>query len=188
MLKRIRLALLLAAVLAVPAVSHAGSITFAAGVSQIVEGPSTYTFTFAAPVVPGLYTSATSIGSLTLTPGPSGEATVDVSAVHPTYISGTGFFGAVSTNLGVDQGTAPCVAIRGLPMTCDFPLLSNSFALTFFDSMQAQLTFQLTGAGAVVAWNSTVTLDQSSSSVPEPATALLFGMGALAAARARRRR
>ena len=107
--------------------------------------------------------------------------------MDPAYMSGTGMFGAVGTNLGVDQGTAPCVAIRGLPITCDFPLLINTFAPAFFDGMQSRLTFQLTGAGAVLAWTGAVTLDQSSSSVPEPATALLVGMGALAAARARRR-
>jgi hypothetical protein len=187
MLRALRVSLLLAAALTVPAVSHAASINFGAGVTQIVPGPTTYSFLFSTPIVPDFYSSATSVAELILTPGPGGEATVEVSAVHPTYLSGNGRFGAVSVSLGVDLGTAACVAVRG-PITCQFPLLTNTFAPTFFDGLEALLTFQLTGAGAVAQWTGAVTVGQSTATAPEPGLLLLAASGMVVAVRARRRR
>lgn len=185
MLRKLRVALLCAAMIFVPAVGHAAYIDFAVSVTQLVAGPTTYSFLFGSPVLPGFYDSASSIGELTVTPGPGGEASVAVSAIYPAFISGYGMVGAASTNLGVDQGTVTCTAVGGLPTTCQFPLLTASFAPTFYDGMEALLTFEVTGLGTLAAFTGRVTLEQSQA--PEPATVLLFGTAVLAAARARRR-
>ena len=186
MIKTLRLVLLLTTILAVPAISQAAMINLAVNVTQIVPGPTTYSFTFFSPVPAGSYSYASSVAELTLTPGASGEATVNVGGLYPTYLSGYGTVGAVETNLGVDLGIAPCVALRG-PVTCQFPLVSNTFAPTVYDGLQALLTFEVTGAGALASWTATVTLEETPpASAPEPATALLLATGLIVAARARR--
>jgi hypothetical protein len=188
MIKTLRLSLLLTTFLAVPAISQAAFINFGATVTPIVAGPTTYTFVFGAAVPPGLYSYATSVAELTLTPGLTGEATVDVGAVYPTYLSGYGMDGALSTNLGVDLGSAPCVALRD-PVTCQFALVSNTFAQSFYDSLQAQLTFRVTGQGATAVWTGSVTLESSPpANAPEPATLALLATGMMVASCARRRR
>ena len=188
MIKTLRISLLLTTLLAVPAISHAAFIDLGVGVTQLVPGPTTYAFLFGTPATPGFYSYATSVAEVTLTPGPSGEATVDVSALYPTYLSGYGMLGAASTNLGVDLGSTPCVALRG-PVTCQFPLVSNTFAPAFYDGLEALLTFDVTGAGAIASWTARVTLESSPpANAPEPATMLLLATGMMVASCARRRR
>ena len=188
MMKTLRLSLLLTSFLAVPAISQAAFINLAVGVTQIVPGPTTYSFLFGTPVTPGLYSYATSVAEVTLTPGVSGEATVDVSAVYPTYFSGYGMDGAISTNLGVDLGSTPCVALRD-PVTCQFALVSNTFAPTFYNGLQALLTFQVAGEGAIANWTASVTLESNPpANAPEPATLALLATGMMVASCARRRR
>jgi hypothetical protein len=188
MMKTLRLSLLLTTFLAVPAISQAAFINFGAGVTQIVPGPTTYSFVFGTPIPPALYSYATAVAEVTLTPGSTGEATLEVSAVHPTYLSGYGMDGAVATNLGVDLGSTPCVALRD-PVTCQFALVSNTFAPTFYDGLQALLTFQVTGDGAIVNWTGSVTLENSPpANAPEPTVLALLATGMVVASRARRRR
>lgn len=188
MMKTLRLSLLLTSFLALPTISHAAFINFGATVTSIGAGPTNYTFLFDTPITPGIYSYATSVAELTLTPGVAGEATVNVSAFYPTYVSGYGTLGAVPANLGVDLGNTPCVALGG-PVTCQFPLVANTFAPAFYDGLEALLTFQLTGAGAIAAWTGSVTLESNPpANAPEPATLALLATGMMVASCARRRR
>ena len=170
-------------------------ITFGAATTNVVAGPITYAFLFGTPIVPGFYDTASSTGGVSVSNTPGGDITVDNSAVYPTYISGYGTVGAVPTNLGVDLGTDPCAALGpGLATTvCGQGTVSNSFAPTFYDNLEALLTYTQTGLGTA-AWSGTVSLDVSrpGTSVPEPVTVTLlavsaFALGAVGIARRRRR-
>jgi hypothetical protein len=159
-------------------------ITFGATTTNQVDGPVTYAFLFGTPIIPGFYGAATSSGTVTFTSAPSGaSSTIATGGIYPTYISGYGTVGAVPTNLGVDLGTAPCAG----GSTCNQGTASNTFPLTFYDNLEALLTYTQTGTGSVASWTGEVTLTETLA-VPEPATLLLFGAGALALMRNRRAR
>src|SRR5687768_17586800 len=120
-------------------------ISFGTTTTNLVAGPVTYSFLFGTPVVPAFYSTATSTGGVTVTNGASGTATVDNSAVYPTYISGYGTLGGVPVlNLGVDLGTDPCTAGPGAPFTvtetCNQGTTGNAFAPVFLDDLEALLT------------------------------------------------
>lgn len=161
-------------------------ITFGATTTNILPGPNTYAFLFGTPIVPGFYASATSNGSISVTNGVGGTATVDNSDVYPTYVSGYGTNGAFATNLGVDLGTAPCVA-SGAPATvttsCPQGTASSSFAPTFYDNLEALVTYTQSDIGSVVSVSGGVTIEGAEvggpggTVVPEPASLLLLGTG-----------
>ena len=157
-------------------------ISFGATTTNLVAGPVTYAFLFGTPVVPGFYNHATSTGSVTVTNGLGGTTTVDNSAIYPTYISGYGTVGGAPTNLGVDLGTGPCVAGPGTPFTvtttCSQGTTSSTFAPTFYDNLEALLTYTQDDIGSVASWSGAVTLD-TVRAVPEPASLLLLGIGGL---------
>jgi len=152
-------------------------ITFGATTTNGAGGPITYAFLFGTPIVPGLYTNATSTGGVSVTNGARGNTTVTTSGIHPTYISGYGTVGLTPTNLGVDLGTAPCNA-SGIPFTvtttCHQGSTASSFAPTFYDNLEALLTYTQDDTFSVASWSGAVTL---TSTVPEPATIGLFGIG-----------
>jgi len=167
-------------------------ITFGATTTNLVAGPVTYAFLFGTPIVPGFYNTASSTGGVSVTNSPGGAFTVDNSVIFPTYISGYGTVGLVPTNLGVDLGTAPCTAPGPALSTtvCSQGTASNTFAPTFYDNLEALLTYTATGLG-VASWTGGVTLDDDPS-VPEPATLTLlavssFALGVVGLARRRRR-
>lgn len=151
-------------------------ITFAASTTNVIAGPVTYAFLFGTPIVPGLYGAATSSGSVTFTDGPDGASSIATGSIYPTYISGYGTLGLAATNLGVDLGTASCAG----GSTCNQGTASNTFPPTFYDNLEALLTYTQTGNGSVASWSGRVTLTEALVAVPEPATFLLFGAGALA--------
>jgi hypothetical protein len=153
-------------------------ISFGATTTNLSGGFTTYAFLFGTPIVPGFYNGATSTGGVTVTDGVRGNTTVTTSGVHPTYISGYGTVGLAPTNLGVDLGTAPCNA-SGAPLAvttvCNQGTVASSFAPTFYDNLEALLTYQQNDEFSVASWSGAVTL--TSTVTPEPATIGLFGLG-----------
>lgn len=165
-------------------------ISFGVTTTNLSAGPTTYAFLFGSPVVPGLYNNATSTGGVSVTNGARGTSTVTTSGIYPTYISGYGTVGITPTNLGVDLGTASCTA-SGAPFTvtttCAQGSFSNNFAPTFYDGMQALLTYKQDDLGSVASWSGAVTLN-AQQVVPEPATFVLVGAGMLMVGVVTRRR
>jgi hypothetical protein len=167
-------------------------VSFGVTTTTIVPGPVVFSFLFGTPIVPDFYNTATSTGSLTLTPAVT-DALVENSVVYPTYISGYGTLGAVPTNLGVDLGTADCSApaLTGAE-TCPQGSTTNTFPLTFYDNLEALLTYSQTGLLSVADWDGMVELTNDPAGpggrVPEPASMLLVATGAVAALIKRRSR
>ena len=87
-------------------------------------------------------------------------------------------------NLGVDLGTGACLAGQ----TCSFGTTTNTFASTFYDNLEALVTYQQSGLGSVAAFTGQVTLTNASTVTPEPAPFVLLatGLGALVFLRVRR--
>lgn len=151
-------------------------ISFGITTTNFLAGPTTYSILFGTPIVPGLYTTATSSGGVSVTAGATNSSTVANSAVHPSFISGYGTNGPAATNLGVDIGTTPCTATT--TTTCTYGPGSATFAPTFYDNLEALVTYTQSGANSVASWSGRVDL-LSQSTVPEPATLVLLATGLL---------
>lgn len=153
-------------------------ITFGLTTTNLGGSPITFAFLFGTPIVPGLYNVATSTGGVSVTNGARGTATVSNSSIYPSFISGYGAVGFFPTNLGVDIGTTPCVA-SGTPFTvtttCTQGPGANSFAPTFYDGLQALVTYTQDDLGSVASWSGAVTIDATV--VPEPASFALMTAG-----------
>ena len=163
-----------------PSVAAAAVITVSGSFTNNANVPITFAMGQNQVLPPDLYVFASSQGSLTVTPGQSGTATASL-GFNPFFIMG---FADFVTNLGVDNGTAPCVAVR-VAQTCTFSLVTNSFAPTTFN--QANATFSMTlSEGATVSFTADVTLEPAQA--PEPSSLLLLATAAAGAWRARRRR
>lgn len=167
-------------------------ISFGVTTVNAGPGPVSYTFMFGTPIVPGFYDSATSTGGVTVTNGSVGLSTVANGGGYPgAFISGYGTLGLVPTNLAVDLGTGPIVAGPGTPfgvtVTSPFGTASSSFAPTWYDNLEAVVSYTQTDTGSVASWSGAVTINAA---IPEPASVVMVGMGAvvLGAACARRRR
>lgn len=170
-------------------------ITFGTSTSNLTPGPTTYTFIFGTPIVPGFYSQATSTGSVSVTSGAAGSATVAQNGGEE-FINAYGSNGPLLTALGVDIGTGTCTA-GAASNTCEYPPpdggpASNSFAPMFFDNLEVVLTYTQTDVASQVGWTGRVDVFEATSSVvPEPATIglVLTGMvGLLGVGAVRRRR
>lgn len=159
-------------------------ITFSASTKNLVPGDVTYAFVFGTPVVPGLYTSASSSGGLTLSPGALQNATVSPSDIHPTYIAGLGTQGADATNLGVDLGTMPCTATGTATTTCNLGMNSATFAPTFFDNLDAVLAFKQSDLSSAAGFSGRIDLTAPgtppTTTTPEPSALALLAPGVVA--------
>ncbi len=153
-------------------------INFGLTTTNATAGPTTYALLFGTPIVPGLYTEALSNGGVSVTSAPSVTSSTTPGAVYPTYISGYGTNGAIATNLGVDNGTTACTATSGTT-TCTYPNVTRTFTPTFYNNLEALLTYNQTGTGSVASWSGQVVLS-ASTTVPEPSTFALLVPGVLA--------
>lgn len=167
-------------------------IAIAASTTNLTAGPTTYSFIFGTPIVPGFYSRATSTGSATVTPG-QGPGTMAQNGAEE-FVSIFGSTGPVLTSLGVDVGTGSCAA-DAAPTTCDYPpgggVAARDFPPLFFDNLELVLTYTQTGIGSQVTWTARGEILQASPAVvPEPATAglVLAGLMSLLGARTVRRR
>lgn len=156
-------------------------ITFGATTTALVPGPITFAFLFGTPVVPASYNAAASTGGVSVTAGAANNATVANSAIYSTFISGYGTVGLVPTNLGVDLGTTPCVATTSTT-TCNYGSAANAFAPTFYDNLEALLTYTQNDVASVASWSGRVDLLSQQNVVPEPATTGMLAAGLLALA------
>lgn len=166
------------------------SVTFGGTTTNLTSAATTYAFLFGLPVVPDFYSSASSMLRLLAT-SVTGITTVANSATYPAFLSGYGTVGSELTNLGVDLGTTSCVA-AGTPgsSTCDYGSASNTFAPTYYDNLEALVTYTQDNAASTVTFDGDVTLNAAEvvTPTPEPATLALVGTGILVLAGTRRRR
>jgi hypothetical protein len=172
-------------------------VNFSLATTNLVAGPTFMQFTFGAPIVPGLYSSATSSLSGGLTAGVGAAAVTNVGPA-PFLVGNGTVFGvpvppSIPGNLGVDIGFGPCVtaAPPALPTSVNCPALpaagAFAFAPTFYNDLDATVTYDQSGLLSQATFNGRVDLF---SAVPEPATVslLLAGVLALGAGAAVRRR
>jgi hypothetical protein len=147
----------------------------------------TYGFLFGTAIVPGLYNVATSNGNVSIKNGLSGTSTVDNSVIYPAYLSGYGTLNFAPTNVGVDIGTAPCIAGPGAPFgvtqLCPQGTATKTFAPTLYNNLEALLTYTQDDIGSVANLSGEVTLafdpDIPDPTVPEPTVLGLFGAAVL---------
>ena len=166
------------------------SVTYSGTTTNLTGATNSYAFIFGTPIVPDFYSSAISTLKLSLTT-PTGTTTVDNSSTYPTYVSGYGTLGSELTLLGVDLGTAPCVASgTAAQATCDEGTASSSFPSSFFDNLEAVITYTQDNAGSVVKFDGEVAINRADvvTTTPEPATFMLVGAGLAAMLVQRRRR
>jgi hypothetical protein len=159
-----------------PSITLAGST-----VNPPTSATTTYAFFFGLPIVPDFYSSAVSTLQLTAT-SPTGTTTVTTSDTYPAYLSGYGTLGNELTNLGVDLGTAPCVASGTLgSTTCEEGSATETFAPSFYDNLEALLTYTQDNASSAVSFDGDVTLNPAVAitPTPEPATLALVALGRL---------
>lgn len=158
-------------------------VNFVVGVVNGSGVTQSYAFSFTTPVIGGPYNLATSSGGVTVTLGGGSSSQASLHPAFSNYIRG--FVNGLSTNLGVDIGTAQCTTVGST--TCTQPAGAATFGPLTPADLTGQLAFQLTGDQSVAGWTGRVEI--AASVVPEPATVTLLAAGVvLTGALAARRR
>lgn len=168
-------------------------ITFSATTTNAVPGSVNYAFVFGTPVTPGMYTGASSSGGFSVSPGVAQNTTVSAGGFYPTYIAGYGSNGPFTTNLGVDLGTAPCVATGTATATCNLGTTSSTFSPTYFDNLEALFSYSQDDLQSAAAFTGRIDLNEPvstvpGSTVPEPGTLSLVATGLIGLAGVVRRK
>jgi hypothetical protein len=155
-------------------------INFNLATTALVPGPTFMQFTFGTPIVPALYTNATSSLGGSVTAGIGAGSATNVGIIPFLTANGTvaGIPIPPSTpgNLGVDIGVGPCTTAvpPALPTTVNCPAVpaagANAFAPTFYDDLDATVTYNQSGVLSQVAFNGRVDLFTA---VPEPTSVAL---------------
>lgn len=163
-------------------------INVALASTNIGAGPTDYTFFFSTPIVGGVYTNAISSLSGSLTAGAT-EGTLTNQPGPIPFLRGYGTNNGAPTGLGVDIGVATCATTTSVNCPAAPAAGANAFAPTFYNDLEAELSYRQGGAGSQAAFTGRVEI--FTSTVPEPATLALFATGAVvlgAGTLARRRR
>jgi len=167
-------------------------VNFSIATTNFVAGPTLFQFTFGTPIVPGFYSSANSSLGGSVTDGPAAEVTVTNSGTDPFLVGNGTVAGlpvppSIPGNLGVDIGTGPCVTGAAHTRNCPFPSAvagANSFGPTFYDDLDATVTYLQSGLGSQATFSGSVEL----LATPEPATVALLASGLVLLVGATRRR
>jgi hypothetical protein len=155
-------------------------ISFSATTFNPSQGATSYSFFFGTAIVPDMYSQAMSSVQFSVT-SPNGTTTVANSGGNP-YIAGFGSAGATLTSLGVDAGTTDCVASGVAASTsCAAEGNARTFAPTFFDNLEAVVTYSQDNLLSTATFNGSITLDQvdAVTVTPEPSALALFATGLL---------
>jgi hypothetical protein len=166
-------------------------ISFSATTFNPSQGATSYSFFFGTAIVPDMYAQAIASVQFSVT-SPSGTTTVANTEDIP-YIAAYGSAGETFTKLGVDAGTNDCVATGTAASTsCAAEQSTRSFTPTFFDNLEAVVTYSQDNLLSTATFNGSITLDQANAVTvtPEPSTFVLFttGLVVLAGCAARQRR
>lgn len=160
------------------------SVTFTETTLNPFPATSTYSFLFGLPIVPDFYSSASSATQVTAT-AVVGTTTIANSAVYPTFLSGYGLRDGVGANLGVDVGTTPCVASgAAATTTCDEGTAMSTFGPTFYNELEALLTYTQNNALSTATFSGNVTINRFEQVIvtPEPGSLGLLAIGFLVVA------
>lgn len=153
-------------------------------------GPVTFNVFFGTPVVGGPYNHATanftSTISLTTAVG-AGPGTGIISlGILPTYLTGSTDLGT----LGVDVGTGTCTISTPGSIACPPGNSSNTFAPISPTQLDGLLSYthNTTGVGSSSQVNFSGGVELTTSTVPEPASVVMMGVGLLLVGGALRQR
>lgn len=160
-------------------------INFGIVTTNIVAGPTDYTFIFSTPIVPGVYTDAISSLAGTLTAGTGTGTLTNVPGPIP-FLRGDGTVGGVRVplpapgtgNLGVDVGVASCTTTSTVNCPPSPATGASTFAPRFYDDLEATVTYRQGGVLSQASFTGRVEL--LNTTVPEPGTLTLLATGALA--------
>lgn len=188
--------LLVGLALALPGAADAQVITFAGTTTDVAPGPTSYSFTFGAPVTLGTFTSVALDLSAMLTLQFGFSGSVSPAGPGGYLLSAYGSLGGGPLVLLGQFGTETCTTSTGT--SCAYSPSGGTTIWfptpTMFDYLEANVSY-LSSGGMQYHFEGRAVLSDAPppTAVPEPATVALLGtgllvLGGLAAGRRRRER